>query len=184
MLAEFDCVGDAEERALACFEQALADGLLADGVISQSDRQAAALWRYREGISEAISEFTPYKNDLSVTVGRVREYLEDLDRLLQRECPDFEVIWYGHIGDGNLHLNILKPNGMEAAHFEARCRELSGPVYALTARLGGSVSAEHGIGLLKRSVLGHARSAAEIALMKGIKQTFDPAGIFNPGKLL
>ena len=185
VVAEFDCVEtDAEERALAAFERALDDGLLSEGVISQSERQAAELWRYREGISEAIAECTPYKNDLSVTVAKVPVFLAELERLLQRECPDFEVVWYGHIGDGNLHLNILKPDDWAPDRFEARCRELSEPVYALTAKLGGSVSAEHGIGLLKRSALGHARSAAEIALMRGIRKTFDPAGIFNPGKLL
>ncbi|MEJ2383086.1 MAG: FAD-binding oxidoreductase [Xanthomonadales bacterium] len=185
VVAEFDCVDEAdEERALASFEQALGDDLVSDGVISQSERQAQDLWRYREGISESISAFTPYKNDLSVTLAQVPAYLAGLEDMLRRECPDFEVVWYGHIGDGNLHLNILKPDGMETARFEARCRELSEPIYALTARLGGSVSAEHGIGLLKRSALGYARSGAEIALMQGIKRTFDPAGIFNPGKLI
>ena len=184
-IAEFDCLGEAdEERALACFQQALDDGLVYDGVISQYERQARELWRYREGISEAIAEFTPYKNDLAVTVARVPEYLAGLEDLLGRECPAFEVIWYGHIGDGNLHLNILKPDALETAAFEARCRELSAPIYELTAKLGGSVSAEHGIGLLKRSALGFSRSAAEIEMMRGIKRTFDPAGIFNPGKLI
>jgi FAD/FMN-containing dehydrogenase len=185
VIAEFDCLGDAdEERALACFRQAQDVGLVSDGVISQSERQARELWRYREGISEAIAEFTPYKNDLAVTVAQVPAYLAGIEALLRRESPEFEVIWYGHIGDGNLHLNILKPEGMETGRFEARCRELSEPIYALTGQFGGSVSAEHGIGLLKRAALGHSRSASERALMQGIKQTFDPAGIFNPGKLI
>ena len=184
-VAEFDCTGDADqERALEAFQAALDAGLLVDGVISQSEQQAHDLWRYREGISEAIADFTPYKNDLAVTVARAPRLLAGLEQLLQGEYPDFEVIWYGHIGDGNLHLNILKPEDMETARFEARCRALSEPIYALTAELGGSVSAEHGIGLLKRGALGYSRSAAEIEMMRGIKQTFDPAGIFNPGKLL
>ena len=185
VVAEFDDTRpEDEERALEVFRQALDDGLLSDGVISQDSRQAAALWRYREGISESIAPRTPYKNDLSVTVSRVPEFLAGVDRLLRRESPAFEAVWYGHIGDGNLHLNLLKPDDMAADAFEAACRSLSEPIYALTAEMGGSISAEHGIGLLKRSALGHARSAAEIALMKGIKRTFDPAGIFNPGKLL
>ena len=183
-VAEFDCAGEAEEaRASACFEQVLADGLVRDGLISQSERQAGELWRYREGISEAIAAHTPYKNDLAVTVAQVPAFLAGLEDLLRRECPEFEVIWYGHIGDGNLHLNILKPDAMDTARFEARCRELSEPIYALTARHGGSVSAEHGIGLLKRSALAYSRSESEIRMMRGIKRTFDPAGIFNPGKL-
>jgi FAD/FMN-containing dehydrogenase len=185
VVAEFDCVSESDESsALGFFETALEDGLLQDGVISQSGPQAAELWRYREGISEAITPFTPYKNDLSVTVSRVPEYLQALERLLEREAPQFEVVWYGHIGDGNLHLNILKPEDLPLEQFEARCRELAEPIYDLTAELGGSVSAEHGIGLLKRAALGRSRSAHEIAFMERIKRSFDPAGIFNPGKLL
>jgi len=185
VIAEFDCPTDAEEeRAMACFENCEARGWLLDGVISQSDRQIAELWRYREGISESISHFPPYKNDLSVTVSRVPEFLQRMDGLVSEICPDFEVVWYGHIGDGNLHMNILKPAGMELAAFEERSHEISDRTYALTQSIGGSISAEHGIGLLKRPWLHRVRSAAEIELMQGVKRVFDPAGIFNPGKLL
>jgi FAD/FMN-containing dehydrogenase len=99
-------------------------------------------------------------------------------------CPDFEVVWYGHIGDGNLHMNILKPPEMGLAEFEARSHEISDKTYALTREVGGSISAEHGIGLLKQPWLGSCRSQAEIRFMQAIKSAFDPAGIFNPGKLL
>lgn len=185
VVAEFDCPGpDQEEQALDCFEHCAARGWLLDGVISQSDRQNDELWRYREGISESIAHFPPYKNDLSVRVSQVPEFLRRMDALLARICPGFEVLWYGHIGDGNLHLNILRPGDMELADFEARSEQISEQTYALTRELGGSISAEHGIGLLKRPWLDQVRSAAEIALLKGIKRVFDPAGIFNPGKLL
>lgn len=185
VLAEFDCPTPAEEeRAMSCFERCAEKGWLLDGVISQNDRQATDLWRYREGISESISHFPPYKNDLAVTVSRVPEFLRRMDALLQEICPEFEVVWYGHIGDGNLHMNILKPPSLDLASFEARSHEISGRTYALTRELGGSISAEHGIGLLKRPWLDQVRSAAEIELMRGIKKIFDPAGIFNPGKLL
>jgi FAD/FMN-containing dehydrogenase len=185
VLAEFDCPSQSEEdRAMACFERCTEQGWLLDGVISQNDRQIAELWRYREGISESISHFPPYKNDLSVTVSKVPEFLRRMDVLLQETCPDFEVVWYGHIGDGNLHMNILKPPSLDLQTFEARAHEISSRTYALTRQIGGSISAEHGIGLLKRPWLDQVRSAAEIELMRGIKRVFDPAGIFNPGKLL
>jgi FAD/FMN-containing dehydrogenase len=185
VITEFDCPDEAgEERAMDCFEACAGEGWLLDGVISQSDRQAEELWRYREGISESISHFPPYKNDLSVTVSRVPEFLSRMDELMREICPDFEVVWYGHIGDGNLHMNILKPAGLSLEDFEARSHEISDRTYALTRDIGGSISAEHGIGLLKQPWLDCSRSAEEIGLMRGIKQVFDPAGILNPGKLL
>ena len=167
-----------------CFSSCAEQGWLLDGVMSQSDRQIAQLWRYRESISESISHFPPYKNDLSVTVSRVPEFLRRMDRVIGEICPDFEVVWYGHIGDGNLHMNILKPEGMDLQTFESRSHEISDKTYALTREFGGSISAEHGIGLLKRPWLNRVRSAADIEFMRGIKRVFDPAGIFNPGKLL
>ena len=113
VVAEFDCPTAAEEdAAMAAFEYCAKRGWLLDGVMSQNDRQVTELWRYREGISEAISHFPPYKNDLSVTVSRVPEFLQRMNALLGQICPDFEVVWYGHIGDGNLHMNILKPAEM------------------------------------------------------------------------
>lgn len=185
VITEFDCPDDrTEEKALAGFQACTQKGWVLDGVISQNERQASDLWRYREGISESISHFPPYKNDLSVRVSRVPEFLRRMDRLIHDRCPDFEVIWYGHIGDGNLHLNLLKPEAMSLPEFESQSHEISVHTYALTRDVGGSISAEHGIGRLKQPWLDHCRSPAEIAYMQGIKATFDPAGIFNPGKLL
>jgi len=106
-----------------------------------------------------------------------------MDLLLAQLCPDLEVLWYGHIGDGNLHLNILKPEHLGLEDFEHRAHEISERTYALTQAFGGSISAEHGIGILKSPWLSRARSEDEIRVMRGIKQVFDPAGIFNPGKL-
>lgn len=184
IVTEFDCPDDAtEEAAMNCFETCMEQGWLLDGVISQNERQIRELWRYREGISESISPFTPYKNDLSVRVSRVPEFLRQMDELMADLCPDLEVLWYGHIGDGNLHLNILKPAETSLQAFEHRAHEISERSYALTQALGGSISAEHGIGILKSPWLGCVRSEAEIDLMRGIKKVFDPAGIMNPGKL-
>ena len=112
------------------------------------------------------------------------EFLERLSALVAERLPGYRVLWYGHVGDGNLHMNILKPEAMETSDFEQRCKESSEPIYRLTREFGGSVSAEHGIGLLKRPFLAFSRSDDEIDLMRGIKQVFDPHGILNPGKLL
>jgi FAD/FMN-containing dehydrogenase len=185
VVTEFDCPDEAQQSlALDCFGHCLEQGWLLDGVISQSERQNGELWRYREGISESITRYRPYKNDLSVRVSRVPEFLRRMQALVDEVCPDFEAVWYGHIGDGNLHMNIIGPQQLGLAEFEARCHDISEQTYALTQALGGSISAEHGIGLLKQPWLDRVRTPAEIALMQGIKRVFDPAGIMNPGKLL
>ena len=185
VITEFDCPDEQSQAvALECFENCVARGWLIDGVISQSDRQMAELWRYREGISESISHFPPYKNDLSVRVSKVPEFLHRMESLMGTICPEMEVVWYGHIGDGNLHMNILKPEDLDLEEFEARSHEISGHTYKLTRELGGSISAEHGIGLLKQPWLDMTLSGVEITLMQQLKEVFDPAGIFNPGKLL
>jgi FAD/FMN-containing dehydrogenase len=185
VLCEFDCPGEAQEGiALQCFESGIEQGWLRDGVISQSDKQNADLWRYREGISEAITRYRPYKNDLSVRVSQVPEFLRRMDDLVVALCPDFEVVWYGHIGDGNLHMNLIGPADLPRDQFEHRCHDISEQTYALTESMGGSISAEHGLGLLKQPWLHRVRSAPEIAVMKGLKRVLDPQGIMNPGKLL
>ncbi len=181
VLCEFD---SDEEAALAVFEQGFADGNLLDGVISQSSAQAEELWQYREGISESITQFTPYKNDLSVRVSKVPEFMQELDQLVAESYPDFEVIWFGHIGDGNLHMNVLKPETMEVGEFERSCLLVNHAVYQLVEKYAGSVSAEHGIGLLKRNALRFCRSQAEINILRQVKRVFDPDNIMNPGKLL
>lgn len=184
-VVEFDDPGQAsQEKALEVFESLVEQGQVTDGTISQSGAQAEELWHWREAISESIAERTPYKNDLSVRIGTIPEFLRDLDRLVEQEYPDFEVVWFGHIGDGNLHMNVLKPEDWSIDDFHRAGRELSPKVFALVQRYNGSVSAEHGVGLLKRDDLGWSRESGEIELMKSIKRLFDPDGILNPGKML
>jgi FAD/FMN-containing dehydrogenase len=173
-----------QDEALAVFESLMESGQVADGTLSQSGAQAAELWRWREAISEAISVQTPYKNDLSVRVSRVPDFLTALDALVGEHYPDFEVVWFGHIGDGNLHMNVLKPGHWSVEDFHAAGRKLSPNVFELVRKFEGSVSAEHGVGLLKRDDLHYSRSDGEIDLMRQIKQIFDPDGILNPGKML
>ena len=184
LLLEFENDTDATESLmLETFEYCMEKGWVLDGVMSQSEQQARNLWRLREDISESISHFTPYKNDLAVTVSNIPAFLEALDKLVEQHYPSFEVLWYGHIGDGNLHLNILKPAEMAVDVFFKACADVNPHVFQLVKDLNGSISAEHGVGLLKRDYLEYSRSDTEIAYMKAMKKVFDPNGIMNPGKL-
>ena len=182
VLIEFEQGSDAE-AALAAFEHCVEQGWAVDGVQSQSEDQARRLWRLREDISETISARTPYKNDVAVPVAKVPAFLADVDALVAEAYPDLEVVWFGHIGDGNLHLNILKPEDVTQQAFFQRCHRVSKDVFEIVRRHGGSISAEHGVGLLKRDYLEYSRPPEEIAYLEAIRAAFDPDGILNPGKL-
>ena len=183
-LLEFE-QGDegAADLAMELFEHCVEQGWVIDGVISQSVAQAQALWRLREDISETITPWTPYKNDISTTISQVPALLAEVESAVNTSYPDFEIVWFGHIGDGNVHLNILKPDDLSVDEFKARCGEVSIWVSEIVQRFGGSISAEHGVGLLKKEFLHYTRSPAEIEIMKAIKLAFDPQGIMNPGKI-
>jgi FAD/FMN-containing dehydrogenase len=180
VLAEFD---EDEAAATSLFEACFSEGLVLEGVVSQSNAQAAELWRLREGVTESLARHRPYKNDISVRVSQVPAFLARADALFAREYPGFEVVWFGHIGDGNLHISVLPPAGWSHEAFVVECGRVTHQLGELLREFDGSVSAEHGIGLLKRPYLQYTRSAGEIAFMRQIKQVFDPAGIMNPGKL-
>ncbi|MEM1155792.1 MAG: FAD-binding oxidoreductase [Pseudomonadota bacterium] len=183
-LLEFEQPDDrAMEIAMTVFEQCMTEGWAIDGVVSQSMTQAKTLWRLREDISETISRWTPYKNDISTVVSSVPQFLAEVESVVTAQYPDFEIVWYGHIGDGNLHLNILKPDSMAKDEFQRRCGTVSEQLFAVVQRYGGSVSAEHGVGLLKKDYLHFSRSPLEIDIMRQIKRVFDPKNIMNPGKI-
>lgn len=183
-LIEFENTSEAVlEQAMAMFEYCVEQGWVLDGTMSQNSTQAATLWRLREDISETISRFTPYKNDISVQVSRVPAFLAEVDEIVTSRYPDFEIIWFGHIGDGNVHLNILKPDDLGLEDFMSKCNEVSYDIFDTVQRYRGSISAEHGVGLLKKLYLVYSRSELEIDYMRAMKQVFDPAGIMNPGKV-
>ncbi len=181
-LLEFDA--SALDAASAAFEQVVERGWVVDGVLSQSEAQAAALWQLREGISESIAGYTPYKNDLAVRISQMPDFIEAVDTLVTSNYPDFEVCWYGHIGDGNLHLNILRPDDVPIEEFFERCHHISPKLFEEVRNRQGSISAEHGVGLLKRDFLGYSRTPEELAIMRGMKALLDPGEVLNPGKLL
>jgi FAD/FMN-containing dehydrogenase len=184
VVTEFDADTEAQrQEALDVFEQCLGKDWVSDGVLSQSDAQAAALWKLRENITESLVPHRPYKNDVSVRVSVVPAFLSEMQVLLTREYPHFDVVWFGHIGDGNLHINVLKPGELSDAEFVSQCERVTRLLCETLARHGGSISAEHGIGLVKKGYLASTRSPAEIALMRGVRAAFDPLGLMNPGKL-
>ena len=183
-LLEFEQLSEqVGERAMEIFEHCVEQGWVLDGVMSQSLGQLEQLWQLRERISESIAPHTPYKNDISVTISKVPDFVEDVDKVVQEAYPDFEIVWFGHIGDGNMHLNILKPTDLTKEEFFQRCGEVSRWVFDIVAKYNGSISAEHGVGMTKKPYLGYSRSEEEIACMKAIKAVFDPNNIMNPGKL-
>ncbi len=185
VVTEFAIGDEAREAvAMAAFEACMEQGWVNDGVISQSDAQAAQLWRLREGITESLARYRPYKNDVSVRISAMPAFLAETQALLGEAYPQFEVVWFGHIGDGNLHINVLRPDDVDDAEFVRQCEHVTKLLAASLQRHGGSISAEHGIGLVKKPYLESTRDAAEIAVMRGIKRVLDPNGLMNPGKLL
>jgi len=183
-LLEYERPGpESEAVLLGLIEGAIEGGEVVDAVFSQNLAQARALWRLREDISETIAEWTPYKNDISTSVSGVPALIESIEVIVGQRYPHFEVVWYGHIGDGNLHLNILKPDSMALEEFQRHCKIVSAELFQVVKDFGGSISAEHGVGLLKKEFLHYSRSAEEIALMRAIKRLFDPDLILNPGKV-
>jgi FAD/FMN-containing dehydrogenase len=166
-----------------CAEQ-LGAGLALDGTVAQDSSQAAALWALRESISESLSGTgLPHKNDVALPIAALEAFCAELDALFARTYPDWEICLFGHIGDGNLHVNVMKPDAMEKAAFLARTHEADAAIFEVVRRHRGSISAEHGIGLLKRDWLGYSRAPEEIALLRAVKRALDPKGTLNPGKI-
>jgi FAD/FMN-containing dehydrogenase len=179
MLLELEC--DKAEAA-----EVLKDGMPGSvgSVKILSEAEAKTWWGVRLGIGGAVAPFTPYKNDIAVPVAALEGFLTDSLPRLAASHADCRLVVWGHLGDGNLHINFLKPAGMSAEEFGNKCRVLDDELFERVAACGGSISAEHGIGLTKVGALHYSRSAAEIGLMRKIKTVFDPDGIMNPGKVL
>ena len=174
---------DNQEKALHVFERLLNEKKIEDGAVSASDEQARSLWALRENISEAISSHKPYKNDISVRVSKLSSFLSQMELILREKYPLYKVVWFGHIGDGNLHINIIKSDKVSREQFLEDCQKVNQILFSKVKEFEGSISAEHGVGLLKKNDLHYSRSKEEIEYMKALKKTFDPDGIMNPGKI-
>lgn len=188
-LMEIACFGDGQEVAAAIeavFESAIARGNLGDAVIAQNESQRLALWRMRESIpaAERLAGGS-VKHDISVPMGELCAFAERCRSSLAKNFPDARLILYGHVGDGNLHCNVLAPNGQSAEDFRAEhASAISTLVHELARDFAGSVSAEHGIGQLKRDLLAATTSPVAMGLMLAVKNAIDPHGLMNPGKVL
>ncbi|HEY4124580.1 MAG TPA: FAD-binding oxidoreductase [Rhizomicrobium sp.] len=166
-------------------ETALTTDLVTDATIAESEAQRAQLWRLRESISEAQKpEGGSIKHDVSVPIARIPEFLDTAASAVQSLVPGARPVPFGHIGDGNIHFNITVPKGADNAAFLERWEEISRTVHDIVHRFGGSISAEHGLGVMKHNEIARYKSAAELDVMRSLKRTLDPNGILNPGKLL
>jgi FAD/FMN-containing dehydrogenase len=169
----------------ALLEQGYEAGLIQDATIASSEAQQKAIWHMRESMSDAQKpEGGSIKHDVSVPVAQIPQFMAEAEKAVVAAMPGARVCAFGHMGDGNIHYNISQPVGADKAEFIGRWREINKIVHGLVLQHGGSISAEHGIGQLKRDELASIRSEIEIDLMRRIKTAFDPAGIMNPGKVL
>jgi FAD/FMN-containing dehydrogenase len=178
-----------EEGLAARLEEVLARaierGWLIDGVIAASEAQRQALWALRENPTEAMArEGAVLRHDIAVPVSKVPELIERGAVELERAIPGVRIMPFGHVGDGNMHYNLLQPSSMAAEQFRALRDEVQRRVFDIVAALGGSISAEHGIGRMKRSELARRKSEVELSLMRALKRSLDPKGILNPGAVL
>ncbi len=159
-------------------------GVVSDGTLAQHAGEAAAIWALREGISESLSATgMPHKNDIALPIKELEGFCAELESVFEARYPGWEIALFGHIGDGNLHVNVMKPEAMEKSVFLAQTHEADHTMFELVRKYRGSISAGHGIGLLKKEYLGYSRSGTEIEIMRSIKRTLDPLGIMNPGKV-
>jgi D-lactate dehydrogenase (cytochrome) len=170
-------------------EDVLAAGLerslLEDATIADSLDQRNAFWRLREFIVEAQKfEGGSIKHDVSVPVAKVPEFIAEADAAVETLIPGARPVPFGHLGDGNIHYNVSQPVGADTQAYIARWHEMNDCVHAVVARFGGSISAEHGIGRLKRDDLARVKDPVALDLMRALKRTLDPKGILNPGKVV
>ncbi len=159
-------------------------GLVEDAVQAQSPKEAQNLWAMREGISESLAATgLLHKHDISLPIARLQEFIENWTRDLKNQYSGIMPYIFGHIGDGNLHVNLMKPASMDVPAFRKICADVDQNLFTWIHKYEGSVSAEHGIGLLKKHLLCYTRTPEEIAIMMKMKTVFDPKGLLNPGKI-
>jgi FAD/FMN-containing dehydrogenase len=188
LLEQSDTESQTHARGLfeGLLEHALEAALISDAAVAESTAQSNAMWHVRESIPLAQSQHgINIKHDVSVPVSRIPAFVASTDAALHRQFPGIRVVNFGHLGDGNLHYNVQPPDGRDTAAFlKAHEAAVNALVYDAVSAHGGSISAEHGIGALKRDALVEHKSPVAMALMRSIKAALDPAGIMNPGRLL
>lgn len=177
--------GEAAGTLENILEAAFEAGMVSDAAIATSLTQRQEFWRLREQLSDVQrAEGGSIKHDVSVPIARIPDFIRGADAIVARIVPGGRPVAFGHYGDGNIHYNVSQPVGADKAAFLARWDEVNAAVHALVRELGGSISAEHGIGRMKQALLPHYKSPVELELMRRIKAALDPNGILNPGKVL
>jgi FAD/FMN-containing dehydrogenase len=183
----FEVAGDAgapNDALIDWLGELTAAGRIVDAVVGRSIDQGRELLGLRESISATLSKYyTLHKNDIAVPVQRMGSFLSEIETFVAQAYPTAHCALFGHVADGNIHVNILKPDGVSTPEFTARAHAVDADLFALVRAARGTISAEHGVGLLKRDFLHFTRSQAEIEILRGIKRIFDPHGILNPGKI-
>ena len=180
---------ESEEQAMAMLESVIGSALendtIQDAVVASSLSQSKALWNLREHIPLAqAAEGKNIKHDISVPISRIGDFIRDTDVLLQQAFPGCRMVTFGHLGDGNLHYNVSPPLGTSDNDFIARQADINLVVHDSVHRFGGSISAEHGLGALKREEIKRYKSEVELNLMRAVKQALDPLNLMNPGKVI
>lgn len=183
-LIEFDNVSpEIKQLAIQVLNKCLQEKLVQEGCISENPQQAQNFWQLRKLISRSLADFFPYKFDIAVVTSKISQCIKKINDVAKVKFPECPIIWFGHIGDGNLHLNILKPENLPNQNFLTLCEKNSKFIFEIISQLDGTIAAEHGVGLLKKKYLKYTRSPEEIAYMRTIKAIFDPNKILNPGKI-
>ena len=169
----------------AILEEAMTRGLVTDATVAQSEAQRQALWAIRELMPESQKfEGGSIKHDISVPVSRIPQFITEATRAVENYMPQARVMSFGHMGDGNLHFNVSQPLGMDKKEYLDLWNEMNAVVFDVVLKFDGSISAEHGIGRLKKHHMPEIKSAVELQMMRDLKKLFDPANIMNPGKVL
>src|SRR3978361_2024570 len=176
---------DARAALEAILSKGFEDGIVDDAVIAASLSQRSGFWKLRDEMSAAQKpEGGSIKHDISVPIVAVPDFIEQANAAVVKLIPDARPVPFGHLGDGNIHYNVSQPIGADSADFMGRGQERTAVVFDSVLRMGGSISAEHGIGVLKRDELPDVKDKVAIELMRGIKAMLDPQGIMNPDKVL
>ncbi len=187
VLSEFSASGgqNLRQSVETLLEDALEKDLVRDAIIADNETQAHELWRMRHAMTEAMKvEGSGVKHDISVATAMIPEFFRQADPVIEATAPGARIIAFGHIGDGNIHYDIMPPAGAPANALSNKHEEIEARVYDVIARLTGSISAEHGVGRHKRDAIAARKSPVELAMMRAVKTALDPDGIMNPGKML
>jgi FAD/FMN-containing dehydrogenase len=178
-------MGGADSALELALSDAISGGQVLNAVIAKNSNEAEQLWRIRHAIPEAQGkEGVSIKHDISVPIGKIDDFMLRAESTVLKQIPDARIVAFGHLGDGNLHYNISQPIDADPGEFRKLAVAASKAVYDLVSDLGGSFSAEHGVGVLKKAYLNEYRSSEELELMRTLKRAMDPQNTLNPGKVI